>query len=263
MDQGAFFTEIDDGVFDSSPLTAGPWSPDSQHGGPPSALLARQLEHHRPRAGHRLARVSIDLLAPVPVGRLHIGVESLRTGKRVELLQATAQAQDRTVAIARAWRVIAATEDFPTEADTEAESQAQATEPEITPQHIRMPHGMHTDGYLSAIDWSFVSGSFAEFGPAQAWARPRPALVAGEAMTPWQRVLAVVDSGSGISMSAPPDRYPAINCDVVAVLHRDPVGEWIGLDSHTLVTPGQGALARTTVFDAAGDAGLATQTLVV
>lgn len=258
MDGGAFYTEIDDGVFDSSPLTAGPWSPRNQHGGPPSALLARQLEHHSPRPGHRLARVSIDLLAPVPVGRLHIGVESLRTGRRVELLQATVEAQDRTVAIARAWRVIAAAHDFPAEAEGDNEAPHA-----ISPHDVPVPHGMHTDGYLSAIDWCFVSGSFAEFGPARAWARPRPALVAGEAMTPWQRVLAVVDSGSGISMSAPPDRYPAINCDVVAALHRDPVGEWIGLDSHTLVTPGQGALARTTVFDAAGDAGLATQTLVV
>lgn len=258
MDQGAFYTQIDDGVFDSSALTAGPWSPQTQHGGPPSALLARQLEQHRPRPGHRLARVSIDLLTPVPVGRLHIGVESLRTGKRVELLQATAQAQDRTVAIARAWRVIAATEDFPVEAN-----QALDAEHEITPHDVPVPHGMHTEGYLSAIDWCFVSGSFAEYGPARAWARPRPQLVKGEEMAPWQRVLAVVDSGSGISMCAPPDRHPAINCDVAATLHRDPVGQWVGLDSHTLVTPGQGALTRTTVFDAAGDAGLATQTLVV
>lgn len=82
-------------------------------------------------------------------------------------------------------------------------------------------------------------------------------------MTPWQRVLTVGDSGSGISACAPPALHPAINCDFTVVLHRDPVGEWIGMDSRTLATPGEGAMTQTSVFDAAGAAGLATQTLVV
>jgi hypothetical protein len=89
------------------------------------------------------------------------------------------------------------------------------------------------------------------------------ALVDGEAMTPWQRVLAVADSGSGISVCAPPAEHPAINCDLSVVLHRDPVGEWIGLDARTTVTPGQGALTHTTVLDQTGAVGVATQTLVV
>ncbi|RAU95503.1 acyl-CoA thioesterase domain-containing protein, partial [Mycolicibacter senuensis] len=70
----AFYTQTGPGQFDSSALTAGPWSPDSQHGGPPSALLAREMEHHQPREGHRLARVSIDILTPVPVAPLSISV---------------------------------------------------------------------------------------------------------------------------------------------------------------------------------------------
>jgi hypothetical protein len=76
-------------------------------------------------------------------------------------------------------------------------------------------------------------------------------------------VLTVADSGSGISVCASPGDYPAINCDLVAVLDRDPVGEWVGLDSRTIVTPGAGAMTQTTVFDRAGAAGVATQTLVV
>lgn len=256
VDHDAFYTQLDDGVFTSSPLTAGPWTPTAQHGGPPSALLARELEHHEPRDGHRLARVSIDILRPVPVAPLHISVEAVRTGKRVQLLQARAQSGGHTVLLARAWRVVAATADFPAEAPG-----PQGAEP--TAQALGYPAGFHSDGYLSAIDWSFESGNFAAFGPARAWARPRVDLVAGEQMTPWQRVLTVADSGSGISICAPPSEYPAINCDVVVALHRDPAGPWIGLDSRTTVTPGEGALAHTTVFDRSGPAGDATQTLVV
>lgn len=254
----AFYTQTRPGQFDSSELTAGPWSASSQHGGPPSGLLAREMEHYQPRDGHRLARVSIDILTPVPVAPLSITVEEIRTGKRVQLLQATARAGGRTVLIGRAWRIAAASADFPADAPEPAPSGA-----EPSAQEFAFPDGWHAGGYLSSIDWCFEDGGFAAHGPARAWARPNVALVAGEAMTPWQRVLTVGDSGSGISACAPPAQHPAINCDFTVVLHRDPVGEWIGMDSRTLVTPGEGAMTQTSVFDTAGAAGLATQTLVV
>ncbi|BBX24047.1 hypothetical protein MTER_34580 [Mycolicibacter terrae] len=258
MDGQAFYTQTGPGQFDSSPLTAGPWSAASQHGGPPSALLAREMERYEPRDGHRLARVSIDILTPVPVAPLSIAVEEIRTGKRVQLLQATAQAGGRTVLIGRAWRIAAASADFPTDVP---EPTPDGSEPAA--QAFMFPDGWHVGGYMSAIDWCFLVGGFAADGPARAWARPNVTLVNGESMTPWQRVLTVGDSGSGISACAPPAQHPAINCDFALVLHRDPVGPWIGMDSRTLVTPGAGAMTQTTVFDAAGAAGLATQTLVV
>ncbi|MEB3032072.1 thioesterase family protein [[Mycobacterium] nativiensis] len=259
MDAKAFYTQTGPDVFDSSPLTAGPWSPLAQHAGPPSALLARQIERHQPRPGHRLARMAVDILRPVPVAPLHITVESLHQGKRVELLQATAQADGTTVLIGRAWRLIAASADFPAPPQAQELREIDA---ELTAPDAAIPDGWHGDGYLSAIDWRFEQGGFAEFGRAKAWTRPTVALVDGEDMTPWQRVLTVADSGSGISVCAPPDRYPAINCDLSVVLDHDPVGDWIGMDSRTTVTPGAGAMTQTIIFDQGGPAGLATQTLV-
>lgn len=258
VDAKAFYTQTGADVFDSSPSTAGPWSPLAQHAGPPSALLARQIERHQPRPGHRLARVTVDILRPVPVAPLHITVESLRKGKRVELLQATAQADGYTVLIGRAWRLIAASADFPAQPPPEELREIDAE----LPASDAVPDGWHADGYLSAIDWRFEQGGFVEFGRAKAWTRPKVALVDGEAMTPWQRVLTVADSGSGISICAPPDRHPAINCDLSVVLDHDPVGDWIGMDSRTTVVPGAGAMTQTIIFDQAGPAGLATQTLV-
>ncbi|OBF98932.1 thioesterase family protein [Mycolicibacter sinensis] len=259
MDAKAFYTQTGADVFDSSPSTAGPWSPLAQHAGPPSALLARQIERHQPRPGHRLARVTVDILRPVPVAPLHITVESLRKGKRVELLQATAQADGYTVLIGRAWRLIAASADFPAQPPPEELREIDA---ELPASDAAVPDGWHADGYLSAIDWRFEQGGFVEFGRAKAWTRPKVALVDGETMTPWQRVLTVADSGSGISICAPPDRHPAINCDLSVVLDHDPVGDWIGMDSRTTVVPGAGAMTQTIIFDQAGPAGLATQMLV-
>lgn len=260
MGAEAFYTQVETGVFDSSPLTAGPWSPHAQHGGPPSALLARQIERHQPRPGHRLARVAVDILTPVPVAPLRITVESIRQGRRVELLQATAQSDGRTVLIARAWRLVAVSADVSASCPQREVGESGA---ELIAGDDAFPGDWHRGGDLSAIDWHFERGGFAEIGPARAWARPRVALVDGEAMTPWQRVLVVADSGSGISVCAPPDVHPAINCDLSVVLNRDPVGDWIGMDSQTFAVPGEGAMTQTTVFDRTGTAGLATQTLVM
>jgi hypothetical protein len=45
-------------------------------------------------------------------------------------------------------------------------------------------------------------------------------------------------------------------------LHRDPVTEWVGLDSVSTIEAGSGALTTTTVFDREGPIGIATQTLI-
>ena len=40
----AAYSEVSDGVFRASSLTRGPWNPDHQHAGPPSALICRAIE---------------------------------------------------------------------------------------------------------------------------------------------------------------------------------------------------------------------------
>ncbi|WP_342767537.1 acyl-CoA thioesterase domain-containing protein [Calidifontibacter indicus] len=49
------------------PATAGPWSAQSQHAGPPAALLSRAMEQHEPMPGTRLAGVRLDIPGPIPV----------------------------------------------------------------------------------------------------------------------------------------------------------------------------------------------------
>ena len=57
--------------FGSTAWTAGPWTADAQHGGPPSALLGRSIERlAADSGGGTVGRISVDLLGPVPVGEL-------------------------------------------------------------------------------------------------------------------------------------------------------------------------------------------------
>ena len=251
---GAFYRQTDEGRFESSPLTAGPWSADAQHAGPPSALLVRAME---PRTdSSRLARVSVDVLGPVPIAPLTIEVRQVRPGRSVELLEATASIDGRPALVARGWRMRTTPDDFP----SVGSHAGPGTEDRPRERGPMLPFA-HKDGYLSVVDFSFDSGSGEALGPAAAWGRSRAALVDGETMTGWQHTVVLADSASGISMATDPMASPAINCDLVVSLVRDPDVDWVHLDSETVGGPGGGVLTDTRLSDARGRLGRSVQNL--
>ncbi|MGE5137681.1 MAG: acyl-CoA thioesterase domain-containing protein, partial [Gemmatimonadota bacterium] len=103
--RGSFFEPLGPGSYRATEAAAGPWSPDAQHGGPPSALAAHELERHEPGENTRLARVAVDILGPVPVGVLTTRTRLLRPGKRVVLIETVLAADGRDVLVARGWRI--------------------------------------------------------------------------------------------------------------------------------------------------------------
>ena len=72
---GAAYTPLDERAFRSSALTRGPWHPEHQHAGPPIALVCREIEHAARAHGlSHLARVTANLLRPVPIGEADSGI---------------------------------------------------------------------------------------------------------------------------------------------------------------------------------------------
>lgn len=252
------FFEADGDRFVSTGATAGPWAPGFQHGGPPAALMGRAFERCDPRPGMRIARVTAEILEPIPVAPLRASARIVRPGRRVALLEGELTCAGRTVLRATAWRLLRSPAEF------------EAAGPRERPPAIPEPSGplevwtgMLADGYLSAIDWRPTAGSFAELGPGAIWARPLMPLVAGEADSPLVRALLVADSGSGISNQFDLGSWLVINTELTVALHRDPVGEWIHLDARASASPEGSGLAETVLSDAEGDVGRALQTLLV
>lgn len=100
--QDSFFEIAGPGRYRATSATAWPWSPNAQHGGPPSALAARELERHEPDEHMRLARVvAIDILRLVPVGELTSPTWTLRPGRRVTLLETVLESVGQPVLHAR------------------------------------------------------------------------------------------------------------------------------------------------------------------
>jgi Acyl-CoA thioesterase C-terminal domain/Acyl-CoA thioesterase N-terminal domain len=254
--RASFFEPLGPGSYRATEATAGPWSADAEHGGPPSALAARELERYEPDENTRLARVAVDILRPVPVGVLTARTRLLRPGKRVALLETVLAAGDQDVLVARGWR-IATSESAPVVGTGDAV-------PEIPAEGLapQFPGG-HRDGYLSEIDWRFVSGNFSQPGPCRVWARPRIPLLPGEELSPMCRTLLVADSGSGVSMAIDPMTYTFMNVDLTVILHRDPVGEFVLLDAATTMSGTGTGLAETRLWDSTGAVGTGLQTLLV
>ena len=253
---GSFFEPLGASAYRATEATAGPWSPDAEHGGPPSALAARELERHEPAENTRLARVAVDILRPVPVGVLTSRTRLLRPGKRVALLETVLASDGQEVLVARGWR-IATSESAPIVGTG-------GLIPEIPAdgQPPRFPGGHH-EGYLSEIDWRFVSGNFNQPGPCRVWARPRIPLLPDEDLSPMCRTLLVADSGSGVSMAVDPTRYTFMNVDLTVILHRDPVGQFVLLDARTTMGGTGTGLAETRLADSSGLIGSGLQTLLV
>ena len=252
----SFFEPAGPARFSATPATAGPWDAAAQHGGPPSALAARELDRHEASDSMRLARVAIDILRPVPVGVLTARTRTLRPGKRVALLETVLESGGREVLYARGWRIA-------TSSAAPAIAAAQQV-PEIPAQSVvpRFPGG-HVSGYLSRIEWRIVGGSFDAPGPCKVWARPRLPLLPDEDLSPMCRTLLLADSGSGASMVLDPTVFIFINVDLTVILQRDPVGDWILLDAVS-TTGGTGTgLAHTRLSDQSGDVGIAVQTLLI
>ena len=237
-----------------SELTRGPWDPGAQHAGPPSALLARALERCEPREGARIARVTVEILAPVPIAPISVSARVVRPGRSVELLEASLEGADGELMRARGWRLAAGdvTADWEPAEPPPGREDAEALQFFPTGESV----GWHT-----AMEIRFARGRFLEPGPATVWMRPRVPLVVDEEISPLQRVMLAADGGNGVSAPLEWSRFIFINTDLSVHVLRPPAGEWVCLDSVTHVD-GLG-MTDTALWDERGRIGRAAQTLLV
>jgi hypothetical protein len=248
------FYALDGDTAQPSELTRGPWDPNAQHAGPPSALLGRAIELCERREGMRVGRVTVEILAPVPIAPLTVSAQVVRPGRSVELLEASLAGPDGEVMRARGWRLAVGEikTDWEQEEPPPGREGAEALEFFPTGESV----GWHT-----AMEIVFARGRFLDPGPATVWMRPRVELVEGEPVSPLQRTMLAADGGNGVSAPLDWSSHIFINTDLSVHLLRPPEGEWVCLDSVTHVD-GLG-MTDTALWDERGRIGRAAQTLLV
>jgi Thioesterase-like superfamily len=269
----AFF-ELAEDRYVPSELTRGPWDAGSQHAGPPSALIAREIERLDAEPPRQVGRITLEILRPVPIAPLRVEARPARPGRSVELVEATLSDADGEVMRATAWRLRTDEVDVPRQLTSEGGSGvAPLTASTLRPGYS--PPGPKESGerdffdtgqsvgYHTAMDYRFAAGAFLEPGPATVWMRMRQPLVSGEQPSPLQRVLAAADSGNGVSATLDWGRFVFINVDLSVHLNRMPVGEWVCLDAITIPEATGVGISDTALYDERGPIGRAVQTLLV
>jgi len=253
----AFYSVLGPDRFLATELTRGPWDPGLQHAGPPAALLGRAVERHGDRGDLQVARVTFEIMRPLPIAELRVATRLLRGGRSVELVEATLLAGEAEVMRATALRVRTADLDLP----AGLVPGPRLPGPDAGRSMPFFPTGQEV-GYHTAMDVRFVAGSFLEPGPATVWMRMRHPLVPGEAPSPLCRVMVAADSGNGVSAALDYRRWRFINPDLTVYLMRLPAGDWVALEAATTATAGVG-LADTALHDERGPVGRAAQVLFI
>lgn len=239
-------------------FAAGPWDPTMQHGGAPSALIAREAEAFPAERPMRIARLTVDLMRPVPVAPLDIETEVLREGRKIQLLQVRLLASGKEVVRASVLRVRAESIDLPphegfrpldlTPPDEDAPSTAG-----FGPSH----------GFGSGLSAVIARGQWGQPGAAAVWFRAERPMFEGEETSPVVRAALTADFCNGVSSVLDFQAFTFINADLSVSFSRDPVGRWILLDAETWVGDSGGALAFARLADRNGYFGRAVQSVLV
>jgi len=251
------FYIADGDSFVSTEWTRGPWDARAQHAGPPAALVGRAFERLDP-PGFQVARLTMEILKPIPIETLHVDAQPVRTGRRVQYVTATLTSGGVEIARASAWRI--RTSDEPTPA-TPAEAPPFAgpgDSPELPAVPVEAP-----ESYFGAMEWRYARGTFTDPGPASVWMRMRMPLVEGESIEPLSRVLSAADSGNGISAVLDFRTHLFINTDLTVHLFRMPEGEWVCIDAETRQDANGIGVAQSVIWDEHHRIGAGAQTLLV
>jgi hypothetical protein len=208
-----------------------------------------------------MARLTANLLRPVPIAEVQVQVEQDYVGKNAGHFSAQLLAQGKVVARFTAL----------------FQRESEVTLPPGLPGHPlpmpplppesaavqRFPFARDdTLGYSDLVETRMARGKMFQ-GPSAVWFRLSYPLIAAEATSPYQRVSVAADSGNGISAVLDIQHYAFVNADLTINLLRRPVGEWICLDARTSLSTHGGGLAESALYDTQGLIGRATQTLSV
>jgi hypothetical protein len=238
-------------------LTQGPWHPNAQYGGTPAALLTWAVERVPTLVPMRIARITVDMHRPVPLGRLGVEAEIVRQGKRLQIVVAVIRDQ-AGVEVARATALRFRTATGPDDAGTDP----------VLPPIDRLPFGevrpqnQHPDG-LNGFTGALETRDGGNRGQATSWYRATRPVIAGEEPSPTVRLAWASDftanSGNFLDLA----RWSAINADLTINLAREPVGEWTGVSARAWYVEDGIGLARADLFDLDGYVGTCTAALLV
>jgi hypothetical protein len=236
---------------------AGPWDPRMQHGSAPAALVVWAAEAIATPVPMGIARVSIDLMRPVPVAPLTFRSEVLREGRKIQLCAIKLFAGDVAVVSATVLKIKTQALKLPAEI---AEQRIELPGPD---QSQPDPANFSNSPFVTGVSLRSARGRFGVPGPGAIWYRADRPLVEGFAVSQAMRAVIAADFCNGTSAALDFRDWTFINADLTVSLARQPQGEWILLDAESWIGPDGAGLAMARLADQHGYFGRAVQSLVI
>jgi hypothetical protein len=242
---GALF--VADGLhFQPTSLTEGPWDPAAQFGGAPAALLATVVEQTPSLVPLQVARLTVDLMRPVPLTPLRATSEVIREGKRIQLVQASLWAGG--VEVARATGLRLRITDL-------GDVDLPAGEPVVPgPAQWRAEgdgtvDGRDPPGSHHAVE--YLHHSPGKYMPNPTWVRLRVAVIAGQPVLPLARLAYLADLASGLGnhLGVP---ITGINADLSLNVVRAPDDGWLCLAGQGWTSQAGVGQVQATLSDSSG-----------
>jgi hypothetical protein len=253
----SFFRETDQGKYEPTEATIGPWSSDFQHGGPPCALLTHALRIFPSPEDFKIVRVTIEFFSAIPIKPCEIKIEKIRAGRRIELLRGRYISEGKTFLLAHTWRM---------------ESQIGICKPISDgfklpqlpgPQVQKSFPGIKYFPYLEALEWRYTEGAIDKMGPATLWTRPRIPLIEGHELDGLESLILMIDSANGVSAELDVLKWAFVPVDMTVGFYRQPIGPWVGMAASTSIGNEGIGQATTTIFDSKGSIGSSIHTLFI
>jgi Thioesterase-like superfamily len=238
----------------TGPNAAGPWDPQMQHGSAPAALVVWAAEAIPTPQPMQIARVSVDLMRPVPLATLTLETEVLREGRKIQLCAVRLRAGSLLVVAATVLKI---------------RTQVLTLPPDVTdlPVELPGPDQAHEDGstgspFVTGISVRAARGRIGEPGPGAIWFRVDRPLVEGSAVSQAMRAVVTADF-CNTSTVLDFRHWTFLNADLTVNFARAPVGDWMLLDAESWIGPDGVGLAMARLADQRGYFGRAIQSLVV
>ena len=248
---------LDGNIAHASAFAGGPWDPRLQHGAAPASLICHAVERLPTAVPMRVARLTVDLMRPVPLAPLRIETEVLREGRKIQLVQVRLLADATEVTRATVLRIRKDERELPVATPWPGLDRPL---PEACPDPTES--GLSRTPFLDGLDMKMARGSFRTPGPGSVWFRARRPIVEGQPISPLMRAAIAADFCNGTSAELDFLKWTFINGDLTLSLAREPVGEWILLDAETWTGPDSVGIAAARLADRDGYFGRAVQSVL-
>jgi hypothetical protein len=252
-----YFERLDEHRFRPTAHAGGAWNEGELHFSPLGGLIVHAVERYatgRPGSRLLISRISFDILGFLADDVCEVQVETIRPGRTIELVEATLVIGGRAVTRARAWLL----------ADIDTASVAGGGAERLAGPEELVPRDMTAEwmgGYIASIDVRMAESS--RPGRGIAWITTGLDLVMGEEAGPVASYVKLVDTANGIATRQRPTEWMYPNVDLTIHLHRQPEGDWVGLDTTVVFGPTGQGVTSTVLHDLGGPVGHAQQQLTV